>query len=106
MNLQQKIEAHSLVKPVRPKLPRLIYDQFTPAAFIRGMSENHPVALILSDEAGTFFAYPRIGEIPVFNSAWNGSDIRKDSATSGMVSISAPRLSLSLQMQPDYFFTA
>lgn len=106
MNLHQKIEAHALVKPVRPKLPRLIYDQFTPAAFIKGLNENHPLAIIISDEAGTFFASPRVQEAPLLNSTWNGADIRKDLASSGTVHIPSPRVSLSVQMQPDFFFSA
>lgn len=105
MKLKQKIEAHALVKPIRPKLPRLIYDQFTPAAFIKGLNESHPLALVLSDEAGTFFASPRVQETPLLNSAWNGADIRKDLASSGSVHIPSPRISVSLQMQPEYFFT-
>lgn len=104
--LKEKLAAHSHTEPVKPKVPKILYDQFTPAGFIRGMSDNHAVSLILSDEAGAFFAHPRIGEIPTFNSLWNGSDIRKDDAGTGMLNIPSPRVSLSLQMQPDYFFKA
>ncbi|MDA3876917.1 MAG: YfjI family protein, partial [Halothiobacillus sp.] len=101
--LRVRLTNHLLQEPQRPKCPKLIYNDVTPAALKFGLSESWPSAGIISDEAGSVFNGLALSEPGLFNSLWGGSDITVDRRSSGSFTVRDPRLTISLMLQPGIF---
>ncbi len=70
---QEKLRKHYLEKPIPPKLPKLIYNDATHEAIVKGLSENMGSAGLISDEGGSVLNGRAINNFPLFNQLWDGA---------------------------------
>jgi hypothetical protein len=106
VDIEDRLAAITAAEPPKPKDGRLIYRDITPAALKKSLNENHPLGLILSDEAGNFFSGSMIREFNLLNDLWGGSDLIVDRVGTGSFTVFDPRFSQSIMLQPEIFNTA
>lgn len=70
---QERLREHYLEKPKAPKLPKLIYNDTTHEAIVKGLSENIGSAGLISDEGGSVLNGRAINNLPLFNQLWDGA---------------------------------
>lgn len=68
----ERLREHYLEKPEPPKLPKLIYNDATHEAIVKGLSENIGSAGLVSDEGGGVLNGRAMGNSPLFNQLWDG----------------------------------
>lgn len=68
----KKLREHYLEKPEPPKLPKLIYNDATHEAIVKGLSENIGSAGLVSDEGGGVLNGRAMNNSPLFNQLWDG----------------------------------
>lgn len=68
----ERLREHYLEKPVPPKLPKLIYNDATHEAIVKGLSENIGSAGLISDEGGGVLNGRAMSNSPLFNQLWDG----------------------------------
>lgn len=78
---QERLREHYAEKPEPPKLPKLLYNDATYEAIVKGLSENIGSAGLVSDEGGGVLNGRAMNNSPLFNQLWDGGSFdieRKD----------------------------
>ncbi|CAI2040982.1 Uncharacterised protein [Serratia fonticola] len=78
---KKRLREHYTEKPKPPKLPKLIYNDATYEAIVKGLSGNIGSAGLFSDEGGGVLNGRALNNSPLFNQLWDGASIdieRKD----------------------------
>lgn len=88
-------------KPTEPKRLRILYENITSAALIRGLIE-YPNAAIISDEAISFFQGYVKNEFGFLNKAWDGSPYSFERRDFDGVRVNAC-MTMGLMVQSDVF---
>ncbi|MBA5605387.1 DUF3987 domain-containing protein [Duganella sp. FT3S] len=99
--LKEQLIEHNLLAPERPKSWKMIYTDATPEAIKRGLFESNGSAGIISDEAGDILFGRALTDLSAINSLWSGDAYQVDRVGSSSYSVSDPRLTLSLMIQPN-----
>ena len=95
-----------LKKPIKPMIPRLLYDDITPESLIKQLATIWPFCGILSNEGGTVLGSYGMNKesivrnLAIYNKLWDGNDVTIDRKSSNSLIVSNPRLTISLQIQP------
>jgi hypothetical protein len=100
--LEAKLSDYLKLKPEKPKLVRLIYQNATPEALIHGLSQS-PSAVIMSDEGGGIVNGRTMGDLGIFNDGWGGWIQAVDRKTSENIDRKSVRLTVSLMLQKAAF---
>lgn len=98
---EDEIKALNKKKPNKPKRLRILYENITSAALIRGLIE-YPNAAIISDEAISFFQGYVKNEYGFLNKAWDGSTYSFERRDFDGVSVNAC-MTMGLMVQSDVF---
>ncbi|MFZ5204230.1 YfjI family protein [Enterobacter sp. UPMP2076] len=98
---EDEIKALNKTKPIKPKRLRILYENITSAALIRGLIE-YPNAAIISDEAISFFQGYVKNEYGFLNKAWEGSTYSFERRDFDGVSVNAC-MTMGLMVQSDVF---
>ncbi|WP_024530464.1 YfjI family protein [Serratia fonticola] len=69
---KDKLREHYAVQPVPPRLPKLLYNDATYEAIVKGLSENIGSAGLVSDEGGGILNGRAMNNSPLFNQLWDG----------------------------------
>ncbi|EJV4896904.1 YfjI family protein [Escherichia coli] len=69
---RERLREHYLEKPESPRLPKLIYNDATHEAIVKGLSENIGSAGLVSDEGGGVLNGRAMNNSPLFNQLWDG----------------------------------
>jgi len=101
--LEQNLNIHLCLEPVKPKRGRIIYRDSSPESVKNGMRDNHPFGLILMDEAGHFFEGAMVRLFELLNDLWGGSDLIVDRVSTGSFHVKSPRFSISIMLQSEIF---
>lgn len=94
-------------EPVKPKVPRLIYNDVTPEQLAYSLSKSYPSAGVLSSEAGIVFgSHGMTGDstmrnLSQLNTLWDGGTLSIDRRTSESYNVSGARLTMGLAVQAD-----
>jgi hypothetical protein len=100
INKKKKIiENHKSSCPVKPTLPKFIYEDSTPEALLKGMSNNSAAACLLSSEGGGVFEGRVMKDLSSINSLWDGGEVTVDRATSDCFILRNARLTTLLMAQ-------
>lgn len=96
--LEEAIKEHQRIKPQKPKEFKLIYEDTTTAALLKGLSQDLPWAALTSSEGISVLkgAFNDFGKI---NSLWSGSNIEVSRATVDGCSLSDARLTVGIMVQ-------
>nr|WP_299379719.1 YfjI family protein [uncultured Halomonas sp.] len=89
-----------------PKCPyemQLIYTDTTPEALIDGMSRGVKYVAIASGEGGSVLSSALMRDYPLLNSGYGGETLKKSRKTSGSSIVVDPRITISIDAQPDVF---
>ena len=95
------------IKPVPPKIPRLIYCDSTPEALAYSIWKNWPSAGVISAEAGVVFGGHAMGtdsilrNLATLNTLWDGGSLTIDRRTSESFTLQGARLTMSLMIQKE-----
>ncbi|MGC3875044.1 YfjI family protein [Halomonas sp. GXIMD04776] len=90
-----------------PKCPRemqLVYTDTTSEAFIDGMSRGCKYVAIASGEGGSVLSSAVMRDYPLLNSGYGGETLKKTRKTSGSSMVVGPRITISIDAQPDVFY--
>ena len=104
---EQDAKLHDLMheRPEPPRVPRLIYGDFTPEELKWSLAKNWPSGGVISSEAGLVFGSHGMGKdsvmrnLAILNQLWDGADIVTDRRTSESFTVSGARLTIGLQVQ-------
>ncbi|WP_294390672.1 YfjI family protein [uncultured Sphingomonas sp.] len=97
--------AHALAMPQMPKRVRVLRSDDTQEALAMAL-QDHPVASIMSAEAGVIFgshsmkAESVTANLAQVNVMWDGGVIQRDRIGSGEVQVEGMRVTMGLQVQP------
>jgi hypothetical protein len=91
-------------KPISPPTPRFIYKDITPNALAHSLYKNISLACLVSSESGDLFNGKAMQELGIYNEIWSGSSVTVDRKSSDDFSITNPRLTLALMIQPDILY--
>lgn len=69
---RERLREHYIEKPESPRLPKLIYNDATHEAIVKGLSENIGSAGLVSDEGGGVLNGRAMNNSPLFNQLWDG----------------------------------
>ena len=98
---EAELALHTDLKPNKPVLPTLAYNDASVAALIEGLSE-YPTAAVNSDEASDFFESCVKDNPAFFNKAWDG-DLYEHKRSHQATRSFKPTLTLSLMLQRPLF---
>ncbi|MBQ0719124.1 MAG: DUF3987 domain-containing protein [Gammaproteobacteria bacterium] len=93
------------IKPEAPRVPRLVYADFTPEELKWQLATGWPSAGVVSSEAGLVFGSHGMGSdsvmrnLATLNQLWDGADITTDRRTSESFTVRGARLTIALQVQ-------
>lgn len=81
---------------------RVLYNDTTPSAFLKGLSENGSSAGLIEDEAGRIFKGRMLDDIGLLNKLWGGQDISVDRRSESFT-LESPRATINWMVQPATF---
>ncbi|MFV9474678.1 YfjI family protein [Advenella sp. RU8] len=102
---ESNLRALELDKPEPPKVPRLIYGDFTPEELTYSLATRWPSGGVVSDEAGSVFGSHGMGadsvmrNLAAMNTLWGGGTHTVSRRTSASFSTRNARLVVSLLVQ-------
>lgn len=102
--LESALRKHEDLKPEAPRVPRLIYSDFTPEALTYSLAQKWPSGGIISSEAGAVFGSHSMGKdsqlrtLTNLNQLWDASKLTFDRRGESYV-VEGARLTMSLQVQ-------
>ncbi len=99
----EKMNAHLLEEPKKPRPLKIIYTDFTPEALQQGLCENGSSAAVIADEGAIFFEGRGQSGLPMFNSLWSGSALNVSRKSSQSFFLEEARLTMSLMVQEKVF---
>lgn len=97
---EDAVNAHTKLKPVLAKTPKLIYTDATPEAIAWGMHTHWPSAALVSDEASMVLNGYAGSDLALLNKLRDGDCITIDRRTQESFTIRDTSFSLSLMIQP------
>jgi putative DNA primase/helicase len=112
-DLKMKLGELEANKPVKPKVPRLLYDDVTTEELRFSLATGWPSGGQISSEAGIIFGSHSMGNdsivrnLATLNALWDGADIATDRRTSESFLVRGARLTIALMVQEkvlDSFF--
>jgi putative DNA primase/helicase len=101
---EQALRKHEEIKPELPRVPRLIYSDFTPEALTYSLAKKWPSGGVISSEAGAVFGSHGMGKesqmrtLSNLNQLWDASKLTFDRRGESYV-VDAARLTMALQVQ-------
>jgi putative DNA primase/helicase len=102
--LEQALRKHEEMKPEPPRVPRLIYSDFTPEALTYSLAKKWPSGGVISSEAGAVFGSHGMGKdsqlrtLANLNQLWDAAKLTFDRRGESYV-VDGARLTMSLQVQ-------
>jgi len=102
--LEQALRKHEEMKPEPPRVPRIIYSDFTPEALTYSLATKWPSGGVISSEAGAVFGSHGMGKdsqlrtLANLNQLWDASKLTFDRRGESYV-VDGARLTMSLQVQ-------
>ncbi len=96
---EDNITKHLDKEPQQPKNNKFIYDDCTPQALVRSMSEGSKNACLVSSEANGIFNGKAFSELHLLNSLWDGGDVIVDRVSLTSFVLHNSRLTLALMTQ-------
>lgn len=100
---EAELASYTDMKPGKPVVPTLAYNDVSIAALIEGLSE-HPAGSLISDEASSIFEYCVKDNPAFFNKAWDG-DLYEHKRSNQAPRSFKPTLTLSLMSQGALFYS-
>ncbi|MEX8626408.1 DUF3987 domain-containing protein [Salmonella enterica] len=100
---EAELASYTDMKPGKPVVPTLAYNDVSVAALIEGLSE-HPAGSLISDEASSIFEYCVKDYPAFFNKAWDGDRYEHKRSNQAPRSFK-PTLTLSLMSQGALFYS-
>lgn len=100
---QRLLLEHADKEPVPPKWLRLLYDDVTPEALKSCWYENGSSLAIVSAEAGEVLNGRAFANLYLFNQVWGGESVSSARNTSESFTVTDPRCSMTLCVQPEVF---
>ena len=97
------LELHNKLKPVLPKIPKLIYNDATPESIAWGLHTQWPSGGLISDEAGMVLGNHAGRNLPLLNKLRDGDSITVDRRSVESFTLSEPNFTLALMIQPKTF---
>jgi len=85
--------------PTKPKEPKFLYEDVTPAALLNGIAAHNKNASLVSTEANKFFRGHVVNDLSTLNAFWDGQEMPVDRASSESFKITNARLTLLLMAQ-------
>ncbi len=102
--LERELRKHEEAKPKPPRVPRLIYSDFTPEALTYSLAKKWPSGGVISSEAGSVFGSHGMGKdsqlrtMANLNQLWDAAKLTFDRRGESYV-VDGARLTMSLQVQ-------
>lgn len=97
---KQRLAAHMLVKPKKPRRIKLSYSDSTVEALLHGMAESWPNVTLPVDEAAMFFNGHMADGLPSLNQCWDGQSLSIDRRSQDEPTlVDEPRATLILGVQ-------
>jgi putative DNA primase/helicase len=103
-HLEHDLRKHEEMKPVPPRVPRLIYADATPEALTYSLGKNWPSGGVISSEAGAVFGSHGMGKdsqlrtLAILNQLWDAAKLTFDRRGESYT-VDGARLTMSLQVQ-------
>jgi putative DNA primase/helicase len=101
----QQLHDLDAIKPVPPRVPKLIYGDATPEALCYSLAMNWPSGGVISSEAGSVFGGHGMGaesvmrNLATLNQLWDGATLPVDRRSSESFTVRGARLTMALQVQ-------
>ncbi|MBC7501456.1 MAG: DUF3987 domain-containing protein [Herminiimonas sp.] len=101
---ENDLRRHEEIKPEPPRVPRLIYSDFTPEALTYSLAKSWPSGGVISSEAGAVFGSHGMGKdsqlrtLANLNQLWDAAKLTFDRRGESYV-VDGARLTMSLQVQ-------
>ncbi|MDD0973202.1 MULTISPECIES: YfjI family protein [Pseudomonas] len=99
--VEQELIANALVRPVRPRQCKMIYEDSTSEALFCGLYQNIPTAGIISSEGG--LKGRAFNDLSKQNAMWSGDPVVVDRKTAESYELHGARLTVSFMTQPSAF---
>lgn len=96
--LENELLLHQEKKPERPRGMKLIYEDATMAALLKGMRLDSPSAALMSSE-GISILKGALNDFGKINALWSGTNIEVDRASVEGCSLHDARLTVGLMIQ-------
>ena len=104
-NMESELRDLEQVRPMAPRVPRLMYADATPEALAYGLATKWPSGGVVSAEAGIVFGSHGMGKdsvmrnLATLNQLWDGTSLTIDRRTSESFTVKGARLTVALQVQ-------
>ncbi len=100
LDLVQELEQLKTREPVKPKHPKLVFQDATPVAIARSLHENWPSACLNSDEGSIIFDSRAMGNLGMLNALWSGDPYHFERVSQPSFTLRDVRFSMSVMVQP------
>jgi putative DNA primase/helicase len=100
-----ELHEHDKIKPVEPRVPRIIYGDATPEALTHSLAKRWPSGGVVSSEAGSVFGSHGMGKdsvmrnLAALNQLWDGATLPVERRSSESFVVRGARLTMALQVQ-------
>lgn len=96
---EQRMSAHEVSEPLRPKEFKLLYEDSTSEALFFGLYQNLPTAGLTSSEGGGVLGGRAFNDLSKMNSIWSGDAISVERKTTQSFVLNEARLTVSIMAQ-------
>ena len=103
--LEKQLKALDKAKPIKPKVPQLLFQDVTPEALSYELYKVWSSGAVISAEAGIVFGSHGMGQdsvmrnLATLNILWDGGELKVSRRTQESYSLIGARLTVSLQVQ-------
>lgn len=103
--IEKELKELDKLKPIRPKVPQVLYQDATPEALCYELHKVWPSGAVISAEAGIVFGSHGMGQdavmrnLATLNILWDGGEVKISRKTQESYALIGARLTVSLQVQ-------
>jgi hypothetical protein len=90
---------HTENQPIKPRQPKFIYEDVTPAALLKGMQNHNKNACLITSEGSNVFRGHIMNDLGALNGFWDGNEVPVDRASGESFILRDARLTTFIMAQ-------
>ncbi|WP_176330969.1 YfjI family protein [Burkholderia vietnamiensis] len=99
-DLEQEMQAHASVRPLRPRLRKMLRDNISAKALMEALGGDGESIAFLSSEGGIFIKGGALDQVELLNECWSGArSLSVDRANGENLVIRNPRVTIAYMVQ-------
>lgn len=100
---ERTLKVHQSIEPMRPKQTKLLYEDVSPEAMVRGLYQDIGSAGLFSSEGGSILNGRALADLSKLNALWSGDSVSIDRVSTESFRLERARQTLLVMVQDSTF---